>query len=496
MSTKKKIMISLVVTVVVIGLITGLLIGLKKKNRSKKTVDVYPVSEIGNSGDSFYDNSTVSGNVMIDKEQKVYLYPEQKVDEVLVKEGDTVKAGDVLLRYDMTSQKIQLDIMASEVELARVAVIAAQNELAKLKATTPVEPTTQSPTTEEPTTEKPTTEKPTTEKPTTEKPTTEEPTTEKPTTEEPTTEKPTTEDTGTEDSGDSTEASDKKDKTDKTNKTDKKDKTDKKKPTTEEVTTEEPDDIDDGSGDDFLQPTYTKEELAKAIAEKEAEIKSLQIDYQLQEVEYEIAKFRTENGEVLSNFDGVVKSVGDPDECIVNNEPYIVIGGDGGYTVRSYISELKLQDFSIGDSVTMMNYENGMEYTGKITEISDMPAEDYRSYGYPPQTYYPITISVDNTEGLSQNSWLEVSMNASKSNSSDTLYIEMPFVMSENGNYYVMKDVDGKLEKCYVKTGKIMWGSQIEIKGGVTMDDKLAFPYLTNAVEGTKTVEKSRYDMY
>ncbi|MDE6025714.1 MAG: HlyD family secretion protein [Lachnospiraceae bacterium] len=213
-------------------------------------------------------------------------------------------------------------------------------------------------------------------------------------------------------------------------------------------------------------------------------------------MEYEIAKFRNENGDVLCNFDGVVKSVGDPDECIVNNEPYIVIGGDGGYTVRSYISELKLPDFSIGDSVTMMSYENGMEYTGKITEISDMPAEDYRNYGYPPQTYYPITISVDNTDGLSQDAWLEVSMDSSKSHSSDALYIEMPFVMSENGNYYVMKDVDGKLQKCYVKTGKIMWGSQIEIKSGVTMEDKLAFPYLKNAVEGTKTVDKSRYDMY
>ncbi|MDE6026122.1 MAG: efflux RND transporter periplasmic adaptor subunit, partial [Lachnospiraceae bacterium] len=181
MSTKKKVIISLIVTVVVIGLVTGILITVKKKNRSKKTVDVYPVSEIGNSGDYFYDNQTVSGNVMVDKEQKIYLYPEQKVEEVLVKEGDIVKAGDVLLRYDMTSQKIQLDIMASEVELARVAVISAQNDLAKLKATTPVEPTTESPTTEKPTTEKPTTEK----TPTQENPTNEEtPPTETPKTEE------------------------------------------------------------------------------------------------------------------------------------------------------------------------------------------------------------------------------------------------------------------------------------------------------------------------
>ncbi len=170
MSKKKKIIISLVVTVVVIGLITGILLAVKKKTKNKKTVEVYSVTELSENSSNFGSWKTMSGRVIIKNEQKIYLNAQQQVAEVLVKEGDTVKAGDVLMRYDTTSQNLQLESMAADVEIARVAVIVAERELEKLKNTTPVEPTTEPPVTEAPTTEAPTTEAPTTETPAPEEP--------------------------------------------------------------------------------------------------------------------------------------------------------------------------------------------------------------------------------------------------------------------------------------------------------------------------------------
>ena len=76
-----------------------------------------------------------------------------------------------------------------------------------------------------------------------------------------------------------------------------------------------------------------------------------------------------------------------------------------------------------------------------------------------------------------------------------SFYIPLAYVRKENGNYYVMKDVDGKLKKQYVKTGKIIWGDTIEIKSGITMEDYVAFPYAKDAVEGVKTKQSSMYDM-
>lgn len=453
MSKKKKIIISLVVTVVIIGLVTGILLAVKKKTKNKKTVEVYPVSELSENSSNFGSWKTMSGRVIIKNEQKIYLNAQQQVAEVLVKEGDTVKAGDVLMRYDTTSQNLQLESMAADVEIARVAVIVAERDLEKLKNTTPVEPT----------------EAPT------EAPTTEPPTTEPPTTEPPVTEDPDATPTDGEQNNKPQETS---------------------APTPTPVPTPAPEPAPEPEPvpPEDMEQTYTKEELEKAIKDKENEIKSLRTAYQLEQIKYEIASYQNANGDVLANFDGVVKTLADQEESILNNEPFMVIGTNDGYTVQSDIGEFSLMTVGVGNTVTMQNYENGMTYTGTITEISNIPSDNNYYYGTA-ETYYPITIAVDNPEGLTQDSWLEVSLDGSATDAdAGVLCLQTAFVMSENGNSYVMKQVDGKLEKCYVKTGKNYWGSYVEILSGLSEDDYVAFPYLTSAVEGTKTVETSLYD--
>ncbi len=447
MSKKKKIIISLVVTVVIIGLITGILFAVKKKTKNKKTVEVYPVSDLSENSSDFGSWNTMSGRVIIKNEQKIYLNSGQQVAEVLVKEGDEVKAGDVLMRYDTTSQNLQLELMAADVEIARVSVIVAERQLDKLKNTTPVEPTTEPPVTEAPATEAPTTEAPSTEDP------------------------------------DATPMD-----AEQNNKP-------QENPAPAPAPEPTPEPVPEPVPPEDLEQTYTKEELEKAIKDKENEIKSLRTAYQLEQIKYEIASYQSANGDVLANFNGVVKTLSDQEESILNNEPFIVIGTDDGYTVQSDIGEFSLMTVGIGDTVTIYSYENGMTYTGTITEISNIPSNNNYYYYGTVETYYPITIAVDNPDGLTQNMWLEVSLNGGFSDEdTGTLCLRTAFVMSENGNSYVMKQVDGKLEKCYVKTGKTYWGSYVEILSGLNEDDYVAFPYLSSAVEGTKTMEISLYE--
>lgn len=59
-----------------------------------------------------------------------------------------------------------------------------------------------------------------------------------------------------------------------------------------------------------------------------------------------------------------------------------------------------------------------------------------------------------------------------------------------------MKDVDGKLQKTYIKVGNKTSGDSVLVLGGLTMQDYIAFPYLDEAVEGVKTVKKSTDDLY
>ena len=48
-------------------------------------------------------------------------------------------------------------------------------------------------------------------------------------------------------------------------------------------------------------------------------------------------------------------------------------------------------------------------------------------------------------------------------------------------------DENGRLKKQYVKTGRIIYGSEIEIKSGLSESDKICFPYGKSIKEGIKT---------
>ena len=48
------------------------------------------------------------------------------------------------------------------------------------------------------------------------------------------------------------------------------------------------------------------------------------------------------------------------------------------------------------------------------------------------------------------------------------------------------QDSNNCLVKQYVKTGKTLYGSSVEIVSGLTKEDKIAFPYGKSAKEGVK----------
>ena len=162
----KKIIIAIVISAFVLcGAVFGFFL-LKKNAQSKKTVNVFPIADVGMNGGFDYNNETMSGYVTTDKEQNIYLSSSDKISEVYVQEGDVVHAGDVILEYDTTVQSLKLQSMRADAEVARTDILAAERQLKKLQETVPIEdmpePTTEEPTTEEPTTEAPTTEAPTT----------------------------------------------------------------------------------------------------------------------------------------------------------------------------------------------------------------------------------------------------------------------------------------------------------------------------------------------
>lgn len=237
--------------------------------------------------------------------------------------------------------------------------------------------------------------------------------------------------------------------------------------------------------------TYTKEELDKAIREKEKELKKLDLDKRKAELELKDLEESATDGVVHARINGVVKKVGDPNNLPNDGSAFLTVSGSEGLYVKGSISELMLDKVKVGQTVTATSWQSGMTFTAQITEIDTYP-DDSNSYygdGNPNASYYAYMAYIDDPTGLTNGEYLSLTMDTTDEEAvSSGIYLEMAYVRQEDGRYYVMKDEDGVLKKQYVTTGKIIsGGSGIEITSGLTEDDSIAFPYGKTAQEGVKT---------
>ena len=79
-----------------------------------------------------------SGIVTANVSQEVYISSDELIDEVFVKEGDRVRIGDKLLAYDTTLLDLDFDSAKLDVQILELEIKGAENDLTKLKGTTPV----------------------------------------------------------------------------------------------------------------------------------------------------------------------------------------------------------------------------------------------------------------------------------------------------------------------------------------------------------------------
>lgn len=246
-------------------------------------------------------------------------------------------------------------------------------------------------------------------------------------------------------------------------------------------------------GDGFM----TKEEIQKQIKEKEKEIRGYQLD--LKEADLEMKKINKElkNQTITSTLNGVVKTVGDPDKENTDGKPLIQVVSSEGLYIRGTISEMQLDKLQVGQMLNGFSYDTGVSFTAEVKEISPYPMEgDYSGNGN--ASMYPFTAYIQNAEGLKNYSYAELTIADGEDASMNSgLTIEKAFVRTEDGQYYVMKD-DGKgrLKKQIVQIARVWYGSTYEIAGGLSMDDKIAFPYGKHVKEGARTEEGSMQDLY
>ncbi len=134
---KKKVKIIILVILIIAAVITGAIIGYRKHQDKKTVVEVFPVTYLdwGMTG----LDTTSNGTITDDQSQTIKPGEKDKIVEVYVKEGDEVQVGTPLLRYDMESVNLEVEMKELQVSTAENDLIIAQRELEKLKATTPIQ---------------------------------------------------------------------------------------------------------------------------------------------------------------------------------------------------------------------------------------------------------------------------------------------------------------------------------------------------------------------
>lgn len=250
-----------------------------------------------------------------------------------------------------------------------------------------------------------------------------------------------------------------------------------------------------GSGDAGTSYGGTAAEIQQQIKNKEKEIRDYQLDIKEANLEIKDIQKKLNNQTIKSTLNGVVKTVGDPEKESNDGKPLIQVVSSEGLYVQGTVSESKMNKLKVGATLSGYSYDNGVSFTAEVREISPYPSDNGQDGAN--ASSYPFTAYIADASGLSNNSWAELTLLDEGDGQGQGIYLEKPFVRTENGQYYVMKDDGtGHLTKQIVQVGGIQYGSSYQITGGLSMDDKITFPYGKDVREGAKTEEGTLDDLY
>ena len=252
---------------------------------------------------------------------------------------------------------------------------------------------------------------------------------------------------------------------------------------------------------ELVAASMSREELNKAVAAKTQEIKETEISNKLAKLDLDKKLRELGDGNVYAEFSGTVKAVRDATEAYNNSEAVVELSGGGGYYVSGTLSEMDLGSVKVGDTVQISSWRTGAFCEGKIVSIDDYPTQNSNNWGDGNRnaSYYPFKIFVEEDANLEPNDYVDIQYQkvSTQQQTGSSLYLQSMFIREDNGKSYVMvRNEDGRLEQRWVQTGRDLWGSYTQIRGGLTIDDYVAFPYGRDVVEGAQTKEATADQLY
>ena len=236
-----------------------------------------------------------------------------------------------------------------------------------------------------------------------------------------------------------------------------------------------------------------EQDRQKQLREKKLERQSLDIDRKKAVLDYEKKKKAVEDGMIYASVNGQVKTITPPGTD--TDQPLIRIASENSYSIRSTINEMDLPKYSIGHKIWISGMETGTASEAEITSIDMFPDTDAdMAYETNPNTSsYAFTAVLANGEGFQKDEYVQIDLQPDpEASETDILSIPTAYLRQEDGSYYVYAaDPYGRLRRRKVTTGAILYGYYQEILDGLSIEDKIAFPYGKNAKEGVRVQNAS-----
>lgn len=258
-------------------------------------------------------------------------------------------------------------------------------------------------------------------------------------------------------------------------------------------------DQDDGPGDDGGDDSgdggdssLTREE---AIKIQQTKVDSLKLDIRESKINIEKLEKKVKKQTIYSKLDGTVAKVGDAATGSSSGSYFMTVKSKEGFYVKGTVSELMLDEVKEGTKLQCSG-SNG-DFEADVIDVSEYPVSgDYTGSGNPNVSYYTYLATIpDKSVKVSEDDWLTVTLQGTSQQNG--IVLDKAFVRSENGVSYVYKDDNGILKKQILKVGgNVNGGYSVLVTGGITRDDRIAFPYGDTVKEGAVTEEVSVSDFY
>ena len=251
---------------------------------------------------------------------------------------------------------------------------------------------------------------------------------------------------------------------------------------------------DDGDQGDGGNASISREDAIKIQQNK---VESLKLDIRESKLNIEKLEKKVKKEVIYSKLDGTVAKVGDPATTASDGSNFMTVKSKEGFYVKGTVSELMLDQIKEG-TILNCSGQSG-DFEAEVVDVSEYPVsgDNYSGNGNPNVSYYSYTATIpDKSVKVSDDDyWLTITLQSDAQ--SKGIVLDRAFVRSENGSSYVYKDDNGVLKKQKLSVGgNVNGGYSVLVTGGITRDDKIAFPYGDTVKEGAKTQEVSVDELY